>query len=201
MMVQQPVMVQPNYYQVSPQPVVIAGQQPPIDPKVIKNHLFTTLIWHSLIDANFKLVVTSLLAFRFLLDCLFYDWTQFMNYRSAYARNWSAGFFACCDAPATFFTALFCPCVQYAQNRLDAGETEDCNGDCVDYCCNMVFCSCYFGPASKSGRARKDLRHKFHIQGDEWMDFCAHLWCSPCAMTQVCLFTIFFLLDADSTKY
>ncbi|KAI8920545.1 PLAC8 family-domain-containing protein [Entophlyctis helioformis] len=103
-------------------------------------------------------------------------------------KPWSAGLFTSVfAAPMTCITALFCPCIVFAQNRrdvnFDANHNNGTGADCLLYCC-AVPCSACGCLGCLGASARSDIRSKYDIQGGNMVVDClSHTFCTSCSLT------------------
>ena len=93
--------------------------------------------------------------------------------------DWKTSFFGCFDDLGSCILSLFCPCMQYGQNkaRLSNG---DCVCDCLAYTCLMT---CFL-QWCLSCSARGQIRSTYNISGDSCCDCLAHFCCECCALSQ-----------------
>ncbi|KAJ7598429.1 PLAC8-domain-containing protein [Mycena floridula] len=107
-------------------------------------------------------------------------------------RNWSNGFFSCCNEAGTCMLACFCPCIVYGKNKqrleylTERGQPHpDHGGSCCSGDCMMHTCLNCFGVACfLQCMTRGDMRKRYGIRGNAFMDFCAAMWCTPCELSQ-----------------
>ena len=94
--------------------------------------------------------------------------------------EFNRGLFSCTEDCGTCVLACCCSCVVYGQNQQAAFNKEGCFGDALVYC---LLAGCYCTPCyAASGRG--NIRGIRGIIGGFFGDCCAHLCCSPCALTQ-----------------
>merc|ERR1719223_1308949 len=90
--------------------------------------------------------------------------------------EWNHGLFACFDDMATCIITYFIPCVTYANN---ARESDTLN------CC--VAAIIFFIPIANIlfwVKMRSNIREKYGIDGNMFMDFCTIMLCPLCALVQ-----------------
>ncbi|KAF9511963.1 hypothetical protein BS47DRAFT_1346128 [Hydnum rufescens UP504] len=106
-------------------------------------------------------------------------------------RDWSYGGCSCLSAPGTCLCACCFPCCTYAktQSRVNhlmhqgiphPSHGDSCTGDCCSYGILLFLgCPCFLGMGG-----RKNIRHRYHIDGGCCSDFFCTWCCVPCSLTQ-----------------
>ena len=104
-----------------------------------------------------------------------------LGWTSIPERGWKHDMWRFYEDPWTFTRACFCPCVVYAEIR-DVLEPDQ------SYCSSFmlyVITLPMFKHFLLSGSQRVVIRGRFFIHEDEILgDYCTHLWCYSCSLTQ-----------------
>merc|ERR1712070_90213 len=103
-------------------------------------------------------------------------------------NTWNAGFCQyCCDC--SICCAVFCcPCCVVGTNDkiINYGKFigDPCCGGCGAMCCAYVLLSMLHLEFVIGCCVRGNIRKKYGIPGNAFMDCCLHLWCPLCATCQ-----------------
>ncbi len=96
-------------------------------------------------------------------------------------REWKHEMWKCYEDPLTFIRACICPCVVYADLREMLEPEQSYFNSLVLYVVTFPM----FKHFLLGGAQRVIIRGRFFIHEDEHLgDYCNHLWCYSCALTQ-----------------
>ena len=96
------------------------------------------------------------------------------------SRPFKYEFFDCLQDKKTFQLACLCPCILYGKNKQILYKQPDSLTDSIIYGLVMIPC---FG-ACLACEQRGEIRKRLGIEGTPAEDFCRHLCCGACAVTQ-----------------
>ncbi|KAJ3048472.1 hypothetical protein HK097_010508 [Rhizophlyctis rosea] len=100
--------------------------------------------------------------------------------RAAGSKDFMNGLFDCFGDFGFCIYAWCCAPCAYGQNQQKLHKTDGCIGDCCIYTLAAA-CGCH---SCVGAYGRGAVRNKHGIEGGIVGDWCAHLCCTPCALTQ-----------------